>query len=222
MSSLAAPSALQLPAASSLELLRHHAQAATPKAVAAVASQRRRMSDSCIATASSSPTSSASFRLRVARAAQSPARPRLSGFGLSRAARQGSSFVPFASGLSGFSLPSKLAEAKSSTVAVAKNVQDSFVQVLEDLTPPSQISSQFEQRERSSTWLIGLFALTLVLAVIMVISAFAATPDMTEDCQWFPGVARTLQVSLTSWLMFAAGALLALEHPVKMELLRSV
>lgn len=208
-----------------LEFTRQ-AQPSTPTAVAAVAQHRRRMSDSCVrthtsrslhATPSCSPTGSADFSFRVARAAQSPApRSRHSSFGLLR--RQSSSFAPLS-----FCLPSQLVEVKDVSVAAAKSVktqvQDGLTQVIADLTPPRHLSSPAQPRPTS---LIGLCALMVALSVIMVISAFYATPDLEEDCQWFHGISRTLQVSLMSWLMFAAGALLALEHPVRWEMLRAI
>jgi len=215
---------LKLPAV--LEFTRQ-AQPSTPTAVAAVAQHRRRMSDSCVRTHSArslhaarscSPTASAGFGLRVARAAQSPApRSRHSSFGLLR--RQSSSFVPMT-----FCLPSQLVEVKDASVAAVKSaqthLQDGLTQVIADLTPPRHLSSSTQPRP---TFLIGLCSLMVALSLIMTISAFHATPDLKEeDCQWFHGISRTLQVGLMSWLMFAAGALLALEHPVRWEMLRAI
>lgn len=92
----------------------------------------------------------------------------------------------------------------------------------EALSPPAQLTAAGQDVRLVPMWLYCLFAFCLAASVVSLVFAFTA--DTLAECQdvvEFPG-ARQAHSLLMKTLMFAAGALLAVDSPIKWMLIRSL
>jgi len=160
------------------------------------------------------------------------------GFGLARAR----STKPPA--VSGFGLPQPHRRSRAKTEAAADStwmaelrqvgktcresrewLRSTCEELADALHPPSQLRSAWHTQAPglAPLWLCWLCGLCLFAGMALLVAAFvqapsAACPDDTDIIAY--SVLRVVHVLLTSMFMFGAGALLAVEHPVRWMMLR--
>jgi len=167
--------------------------------------------------------------LAKSRCFSSPAWP---GFGLSKARRSSSAgchagYSSHAHSRSNSWVAERVHDAK---IGVSESAQESKewlrskqAEMVKVFRPPSQLTVGWQGVHLVPIWIYYLCVVSLLASLVMLVGAFAggAPSDSCADSDAFLETAvRYAHITLMSVFMFAAGALLAVEHPVRWMMLR--
>jgi hypothetical protein len=96
-----------------------------------------------------------------------------------------------------------------------RSTREECVKVLQ---PPSQLRAAWHRQQPVPRWVWWICVLGHVASVLFLIASFTGIPS--SDCP--SGLAQKANVLLLAALTFAAGALLAVDEPVKWAMLRAL